>query len=427
MIDYKIPRDYSIPQLDLSVAPDNVEKRFSYLYNLVTVDDTLDYLGHPDSVLLKNGDIFTVYPSAHGKGAIRSKISADGGKSYTDGCIIQPDSWKNSRETPTIYRLEFSDGTSDKLLLVSGNPQWGDEPSTGGFNFSISNDEGKHWSEFELCYPELDGKKLWTIVAMASLTRLKENGKFVDKWMAFFHTPEFINYKTILSFENGKPHWSKPVAYFSDYRDIEIEANMCEVEVIRSDMGQGDELCLISRSNTKKVNSLLSFSIDEGETWSFPVSAPAALNGERHKADYLSDGRLFITFRSIERDPKKVSQYNDEPGRGWYSEGWIAWIGTFDDLKLGKEGQYRIKIAHTYLPGQTAPEKNANSDVGYCGNVVIDGKTVVTSTYGAFGKLNEDGSLKTYVSSKIINIEDTDYILKKKMAEFQMKFSHIFY
>lgn len=106
---------------------------------------------------------------------------------------------------------------------------------------------------------------------------------------------------------------------------------MCEVEVIRSDRGEGDELCLISRSNTKKENSLISFSRDEGKTWSEPVHAPAALNGERHKADYLKDGRLFITFRSIERDPEKVKFHSDNGD--WYSEGWIAWIGSYDDLK----------------------------------------------------------------------------------------------
>ncbi len=407
-------KNYTIPQLDLSAEPENGDKRYSSLYEQSIVDDSLDYLGHPDSVLLKNGDILTVLPSAHGKGALRSRISSDNGKSYRNADEIQPESWKNSRETPTVYRLTFNDeGTADKLVLISGNPQWGDEPTTGGFNFSISEDEGKSWSEFELCYPELNGEKLLTIVAMASLTRLKENGRFVDKWMAFFHTPEFVNYKTILSFENGKPHWSTPVPYFSAFREIEKESNMCEVEVIRSDKGKGDELCLISRSNSKKVNSLISFSTDEGETWSEPVFAPAALNGERHKADYLADGRLFITFRSIERDPAKNAVYSEKQGRGWYSEGWIAWIGTFDDLKSGAEGQYRIKLAHTYLPGQTSPCKTANADVGYCGNVVINDTTVVTSTYGAFGKLNADGSHKTYVISKTVDLTLADELVNK--------------
>ena len=108
-------------------------------------------------------------------------------------------------------------------------------------------------------------------------------------------------------------------------------------------------------------------------------------------------------------------KYSEREGGGWYSEGWIAWIGTYDDLKNGREGQYRIKIAHTYLPGQKEPQICANSDVGYCGNVVLpDGKTVVTSTYGAFGKLNSDGTLKTYVVSKRIDINLTDKLVKNR-------------
>lgn len=405
---------YSIPQLDLSIKPGDIDEKFNSLFELTTVDDSLDYLGHPDSVLLKNGEILTVFPSSHGKGAIRARISADGGESYRNADEIMPESWKNSLETPTVYRLSFTDGkTPDKLVLISGNPKWGDLPTPGGFNYSVSDDEGKNWTEFELCHTHLNGEKLLCVVAMASLTQLKENGRFVDKWMAFFHSdPGFVNYKTILYFEDGKPCWSIPEPYFAQHREAEKISNMCEVECIRSEGGRGDELCLISRSNSKKCNSLISFSQDEGRTWSEPVFAPAALNGERHKAEYLADGRLFITFRSIERDPRKVEQYSEREGRGWYSEGWVAWVGTYDDLKNGREGQYRIKIAHTYLPGQTEPQPCANSDVGYCGNVVLpDSMTVVTSTYGAFGKLNADGSLKTYVVSKRIDITLTDELV----------------
>ena len=410
--------NYSIPQLDLSTKPDGIDPEFNSLFELTTIDDSLNYLGHPDSVLLKNGSILTVFPSSHGKGAIRARISENGGVSYRNADEIMPASWKNSLETPTVYRLTFTDGkTPDKLILLSGNPKWGDLPTPGGFNYSISDDEGRTWTEFELCHTHLNGEKLLCVVAMASLTQLKENGRFVDKWMAFFHgDPGFVNYKTILSFKDGKPQWSKPEPYFAQYREIEKTSNMCEVECIRSDGGRGDELCLISRSNSKKCNSLISFSKDEGRTWSEPVFAPGALNGERHKAEYLPDGRLFITFRSIERDPVKVEKYSEREGRGWYSEGWIAWVGTYDDLKNGREGQYRIKIAHTYLPGQTEPQTCANSDVGYCGNVVLPGSmTVVTSTYGAFGKLNSDGSLKTYVASKRIDLNLTDELVKKQI------------
>ncbi|MEE1010950.1 MAG: sialidase family protein, partial [Acutalibacteraceae bacterium] len=252
--------DYSIPLIRLDVMPDNTPEELKYLYEFSIVDNELDYLGHPDAVLLKDGSILDVYPSGHGKGAIRSSISRDGGVTYTDKIQNMPKSWETSRETPTVYRLEFADGSPDKILLISGNPDWHDgKGSIGDFNFSLSDDEGKTWSEFELCFSKKDKVTVLPIVSMASLTRLKENGKFVDKWMAFFHDRSFVNYKTILSFENGKAVWSNPEPYFAQHRAIEKKANMCEVEVVRSDCGKGDELCLIARSNNKNYNTLFLF------------------------------------------------------------------------------------------------------------------------------------------------------------------------
>ena len=400
---------YSIPRIVLDKMPLDCPDELKYLFETSVVDDELDYTGHPDSVLLKNGDILTVHPSGHGKGAVRSKISHDGGLTYPDTIENMPESWKNSRETPTVYRLEFSDGTADKLILIWGNPDWSDgKGSVGGFNCSLSDDEGKTWSESVNFYGRDKGFEFLTIVAMASLTRLKENGEFADKWMGLFHTPDFVNYKTILTFENGEMKWSEPVPYLSQYRDTEIAANTCEVECIRSDMGKGDELCLISRSNSKVYNSILFFSSDEGETWSKPVLAPSSLNGERHKADYFPDGRLYIDFRSIERDYDLLMKYAPNGRHCWFSEGWIGWVGTFDDLKNGREGQYRIKLAHTYLDGQTEPDIIADDDTGYCGHVVLDDGTLVTATYGRFGEKNADGSLKTYVVSRRMRIEDID-------------------
>ncbi len=404
--------DYSIPLIRLDVMPEDTPDEYKYLYEFSIVDNELDYLGHPDAILLKDGSILDVYPSGHGKGAIRSKISRDGGLTYDSKIENQPKSWETSRETPTVYRLEFADGSPDKILLISGNPNWHDGKGTiGGFNFSLSDDEGKTWSEFELCFSKKHDYTVIPVVSMASLTRLKEKGVFVDKWMAFFHDSSFVNYKTILSFENGKAVWSKPEPYFAQHRKIEKTANMCEVEVVRSDCGKGDELCLIARSNNKNYNSLLSFSTDEGKTWTKPVFAPSALNGERHKADYTKDGRLFITFRSIERDKAKKEKYFDGSA-SWFSEGWVAWVGTYDDLKNGSEGQYRIKLGHTYLAKQTEPELSANADTGYCGNVVLDDDTVVTSTYGCFGEKLSNGDYKTYVVSKRIRLSDIDKIVK---------------
>ncbi len=415
-------KDYTIPEIDLSVMPYNIPEKYKYLYEQTVIEDSGDYYAHPDSVLLRNNNILTVYPAGHGKGAILNKISTDGGKTYSESIKDTPKSWEKSLETPTIYRLEFKDG-SEKLILISANSLWPGMTTPGGFNCSISEDEGQTWSEFKTFFDKKTSNPVIPIVAMASLTRLKENGEFVDKWMGFFHDSKFNNYKSILTFNvNGDMEWSTPEKYFSRYSFTEKLSNMCEVEVIRSKGGKGGELALITRSNSKKMNSLISFSQDEGKNWSKPRELPAAISGERIKADYLDDGRLFIVFRSIERGPKAAAAASTsaEKRRGWMSEGWVAWVGTYEDLKKGNEGQYRIKLAHTYLPGQRKPEYSANADTGYCGTVVMPDGTVVTSTYGCFdpNKYTKDGKkYRTSIVSKRVNVNDVEELYKNYLKK----------
>lgn len=411
--------DYTIPELDLSTeaARASEDSRYDSLYELSVVDDSADYLAHPDSVLLKNGNILTVYPKGHGKGAILNKVSTDGGFTWREEIRDTPVSWEDSLETPTIYRLEFTDGTTpDKLVLISANPKWPNMDTPGGFNCSVSLDEGEHWTEFERFYDSTTDTPVVPIVAMASLTQLKENGVFADKWMGLFHDADFYNYQSILTFdEDGNPQWSPPEKYFSVYRDIEAKAKMCEVEVIRSEGGKGDELCLLARSNSKRMNSLISFSADEGKTWSEPKTVPAALNGERHKAEWTEDGRLFITFRSIERGPKAAENtpFKLFNTKKWVSEGWVAWVGTYEDLKNGSEGQYRLKLAHIYQDGQKEQGYAANADTGYCGNVVLPDGTIMTSSYGKFfnDAYTADGKYKTCICAKRIHLKDTDALV----------------
>ncbi len=409
----------SIRQIDLSSKSETVSEDLSYLYESTIVDSGSAYLGHPDSVLLKNGDILTLYPEGHGKGRILSKISCDGGTTYKKELESTPRSWEHSLETPTVYRLKFTDG-NEKLILISGNPKWPKLSTPGGFNCSISEDEGKSWSEFKLFWDKSSDFPTVPIVSMASLIQLKENGKFVDKWLGFFHDSDFVNYKTVLTFQkDGTFQWSKPEPYLSKYRDFETFAGICEVCAIRSENGTGDEICLIARCNKKTCTSLMMFSNDEGKNWSEPVEAPVELNGERHKALYTDDGRLFITFRSIERSRSQLKKVKKETEtKKWYSEGWVAWVGKYEDLKNQTCGQYRIKLAHTYLDRQASPSLVANPDTGYCGNVILNDGTIVTCSYGIFsaeekkhGKYSTDKGKqkrKTFILSKRIRLEDTD-------------------
>ena len=49
----------------------------------------------------------------------------------------------------------------------------------------------------------------------------------------------------------------------------------------------------------------------------------------------------------------------------------VAWVGTYDDIKLGKPGQYRIKLLHSYAAG----------DCGYPGLELLPDGTLVATTY----------------------------------------------
>ena len=74
---------------------------------------------------------------------------------------------------------------------------------------------------------------------------------------------------------------------------------------------------------------------------------------------------------------------------------------------------------HIYTDDQTKPEYAANADTGYCGNVVLDDGTIVTSTYGKFSPYEKtaDGKYKTYICSKRINPKDIEEMIKQLKGE----------
>jgi len=85
-------------------------------------------------------------------------------------------------------------------------------------------------------------------------------------------------------------------------------------------------------------------------------------------------------------------------------------------IMLYKNAPYDIiKLAHIYQDGQTEQGYAANSDTGYCGNVVLPDGTIMTSSYGKFSKdeFASDGKYKTYICSKRINLDDTDALVEQ--------------
>jgi hypothetical protein len=133
----------------------------------------------------------------------------------------------------------------------------------------------------------------------------------------------------------------------------------CEPYVFRSP--DGDELCCLMRENKRSGTSLVMFSQDEGKTWSKPVDTPWALTGDRHHGIYLPDGRLVIVFRNASPNSKDKA-------------GFIAWVGTYDDIKQGKPGQYRVSLLKTFKDGF------------YPGLHQLPDGTIVATTYANYRK-----------------------------------------
>jgi hypothetical protein len=112
------------------------------------------------------------------------------------------------------------------------------------------------------------------------------------------------------------------------------------------------------RENTHEGRSLVMFSRDEAATWTKPVDTPWGLTGDRHAAVYAGDGRLVIAFRDRALGAPTCSHF-------------VAWVGTYDDIKAGRPGQYRIKLLHSY----------AGWDCGYPGMAILPDGTIVATTY----------------------------------------------
>jgi hypothetical protein len=328
------PRGYSIPIIDLSLEATR---------QVIVDKETGQYLGHPTTVLLEDGKtMIAVYPKGHGRGAIVMKKSPDGGLTWS-GRLPTPKSWETSLETPTIHRVVDSKGKK-RLILFSG---------LYPIRMSVSEDDGHSWSELR---PVGD---FGGVVAMSSVIPLK-NGDYA----AFFHDdgrflkgagrsenpPRFIVYKTIS--KDGGLTWSPPIALLTH-----SEAHLCEPGIIRSP--DGKQLAMLLRENSRRFNSFVSFSNDEGTSWSDPRELPGALTGDRHVGLYAPDGRLFITFR----DTAHIS-----PTKG----DWVGWVGSYEDILKGREGQYRVRLM----------DNTKDADCAYPGLDLLPDGTFVTTTYG---------------------------------------------
>jgi hypothetical protein len=326
------PPHFTIPVVDLAA---DAKRR-------VVIDKEPGiYLGHPTTVLLEDQKtILCVYPRGHGRGPILYKRSTDGGKTWSDRLTV-PDNWASSLETPTIHRVVDKKGVK-RLILFSG---------LYPIRMSVSEDDGKSWTPLEKI-GDYGG-----IVAMGCLFRVK-NGDYI----AMFHDDgrfftkngkrgAFFVYQ-VRSTDGGLT-WSAP-KIIAQHKT----GHLCEPGYVRSPDGQ--QIAVLLRENSRKHNSFVIYSTDEAQSWSTPSELPAALTGDRHIARYAPDGRLVITFRDMARKTETRGDF-------------CAWVGTYEDIVKGREGQYRVRLLDN--------RSRRASDTGYAGLELLPDGTFVSTTY----------------------------------------------
>jgi hypothetical protein len=322
----------SIPVVDLS---QDTQRQVTIAQGTAEV-----YQGHPTTLLMPDGKtMFCVWTHGHGGTAGPLKRSEDGGKTWSEELPV-PENWWKVKNCPAIYRLTDPQGVARLIVYAGQGPD-------GTMQQSVSTDKGKTWSPMQsnglkcvmpFCtiMPVEGGKKL------IGLSNIRRPGETKDTKS---------NIVTQSESTDGGLTWG-PWRVLVDLGDLKP----CEPEVVRSP--DGKQLLCMMRENIRTEPAHFITSDDEGKTWSEVKALLPGLHGDRHKHVYLPDGRLVIAFRDMGKD---------SPTRAHF----VAWVGRYEDIVSGKDGEYKIKLLHSHK----------GSDCGYPGLELLPDGTIVATTY----------------------------------------------
>lgn len=308
----------------------------------------------PSSLLMPdNKTIFLAWALNEESLCGQLKKSTDAGLTWS-GMLPVPENWKRYRNCPPLYLLKDPQG-KERILTYANRTPYGYK-----MGVAYSEDNGDSWTPFAPVMVAGTKDTLKADVMPFTAIIPIQNGKRL-LGLTNMRSPYFKNNlkkKTNIVVQSYSDDGGISWTQWRTILDLGEENLPCEPEVIVSP--DGKELLMLIRDNNRNNNSWMMTSRNEGLTWENLRQVPASLTLDRHTARYLPDGRLIIAGRDVaKRSPSKRH--------------FVAWVGTYDDIINGREGQYRIKMLHSFdstmYPGLSVlPDGTvvAISSVVYC-------------------------------------------------------------
>jgi hypothetical protein len=343
------------------------------------------YQGHPTTLLTPDGKtLFCVWTIKHGGGCGPAARSDDGGRTWTRIDDLLPAQYKFHRNCPTLQTVPRPDGSGVNFCVFSANCQ----PETGGgLGIMMSRDNGKSW------WVTPPAPHLSAGMPPTGFIQLKDGTGALfgqvrkdPKVKTDRATDDQAVWMSIT--KDGGFTWGEPRIVAAAENK-----NLCEPFALRSP--DGNEICLLIRENRHTARSMMCFSRDEGKTWTVPEDTCWGLTGDRHEGVQLPDGRWVVAFRDRALGSSTYGQY-------------VAWVGSYDDMRNGRPGQYRIHLMKSWSGTQYGGWKG---DTGYSGVELLPDGTILCTTYI---KLFPDDRLQSVACTRF-RISETDKLAQRSV------------